>query len=346
MAGNLYIKWNSGDTGGRPIPAGSTWWLSPSIWINSPGNAQASSGQPNLIYVQPDFVGGGSGTDSTDVTVRAWVCNPTSAPGPSGATIPSAGGAGGSKGVILAGMTGVSFPLMSGLLVNDWVPTTADVAVNGGHLCIVANVFDKSGGADSVDVTTGVMDVVNNQHQAQHNISLVMGLQQMSLQVPFWFPVLEALPEADRGRGLIRVQPVGGVLEQVTKEELLRDPRVTLEHEESTEPRQVFNPYCLQEPPERTRLRKGGELILSGSAYKIHRSEAAPERAGILFEDRVQPEIEVTPVSGAAAVRTFVCELSKDDFGGVHEFDIVHTTADGRVVGGMRVVVLNARPCY
>ncbi len=343
MAGNLYIKWTSGDTGTRPIPGGSTWWLSPSIWITSPGNAQASSGKDNLIYVQPDRIG--DGTDSTDVSVRAWVCNPTTAPGPSGATIASAGGPGGALGVIPNLGAGVSFPV-SPLLVNDWVPAPTDVAVNGGHLCIVADIFDKSG--DGADLTTGVVDVVNNQHHAQHNISLVMGVQGRMLQVPFWFPILEALPEADRGRGLIRVQPVGGVLGQVTKEELLRDPRVTLEHERegTTQPRELVNPHCLTEPPERTRLREGGELVLSGSDYKIHRSEARPERAGILFEDRVHSEIEVTPVSGAASVRTFVCELPEDDFGAVHEFDIVHSTAEGRVVGGMRVVVLNARPCY
>ena len=56
MAGNLYIKWTSADTGARPIPGGSSWWLSPSIWINSSGNAQASSGKDNLIYVQPDRI--------------------------------------------------------------------------------------------------------------------------------------------------------------------------------------------------------------------------------------------------------------------------------------------------
>lgn len=339
MAGNLYIKWTSGDTGTRPIPGGSTWWLSPSIWINSPGNAQASSGKDNYIYVQPDRIGGG--TDSSDVSVQAWVCNPTTAPGPGGVCLASAGGSAGLGPAVIPALT----PL-SALLINDWIPTTSDVAVNGGHLCIVANVWDKNG--DGADLTTGPVDVINNQHHAQLNISLVMGLQGMSLRVPFWFPILEALPEADRGPGLIRVHPAGGVLGQVTKEQLLRDPRVTLEHEreEMTEPRGVVNPYCLTEPPERTRLRDGGELILSGTDHKVHRSETRPERAGILFEDRVHSEIEVTPVSGAATVRTFVCELPEDDFGAVHEFDTVHTTADGRVIGGIRVVVLNARPCY
>jgi hypothetical protein len=339
MAGNLFIKWTAGDTGTRPIPSGSSWWQSPSIWINSPGNAEARSGQDNFIYVQPDRIGGG--TDSSDVSIRAWVCNPTTAPGPGGNCIASAGGPGGLGKANIA----ATLPL-SAQLINNWRPLDTDVAVNGGHLCIVANIWDANG--DGTDLTTGPVDVVNNQHHAQLNIHLAMGMMGMSLRIPFWFPILEALPEADRGPGLIRIHAVAGadVLGQVTKEQLLRDPRVTLEHEDSTQPREVFNPYCLQEPPERTRLRQGGELILSGSDFKVHPSEAAPERAGLLFEDRVQQEIQVTPLSGAAEVRTFVCELSKDDFGGVHEFDIVHATAEGRVAGGMRVVVLNARPCY
>lgn len=342
MANNLYIKWNSGDTGTRPIPNGSAWWLSPSIWINSAGNAQAVSGTGahNLIYVQPSLIGGG--TDSNNIDVQAWVCKPSIAPGPSGICLTSAGGAGGSTAILLGGTA------LGPMLINDWKPDPNDLSVYGGHLCIPANVYDENG--DGMVLTTGAIDVANNQHHAQLNISLVAGLGGKPIRIPFWFPILEALPEADRGPGLIRILNIGSehVLGQVTKEQLLRDPRVTLEHEreERTEPPEVFNPYCLKEPPERTRLRKGEELVLAGSDYKIHASEARPERAGLLFEDRVHSEIEVTPVSGAATVRTFVCELSKNDFGGVHEFDIVHTTAEGRVAGGMRIVVLNAKPCY
>lgn len=334
MADSLYIKWDSSDTGTRPIPGGSAFWLSPSIWINSPGNAQASSGKDNYVYVQPDRIGGG--TDSTDISVQAWVCNPTTAPGPGGVCIASAGGSGGLGPAIIPAMT----PL-SALLINDWKPTVADVAVNGGHLCIVANVWDKNG--DGADLTTGAVDVINNQHHAQHNISLVMGAQGLQLQVPVWYPIMEALPETDRAPGVIRVQPVRGELGQVTREQILRDPRVMLENERD-EPPAMVSPCCLTEPPERTRLRTGGEMFLAGTDHRIHRGEGRVERMGILSEDRVSPEIRVTPQSGAAQVRTFVCEMPEGNLGAVHEFDIVHTTADDRVIGGIRVVLVNARP--
>jgi hypothetical protein len=342
MAGNLFIKWDPSDTGNRPIPGGSAFWASPSIWINSPGNFTATTGQDNYVYVQVDRVGGGS--DANPAYVQTWVCNPTTAPGPSGSTLPSAGGSSGLPQASIAPNT-----TLPQTILNNWIPAKADATINGGHLCIVANVYDTNG--DGADLTSGFVDVVNNQHHAQRNISVVAGMMGMMMKVLIWFPILEALPEGDRGPGVIRIHklPVERVLSPVIKETLLTSPLVQLEREREAaageDEEEPLSPFCVKEPVERRRLRHGGELFLAGSEHRIHASETELARAGIVYGDRLVQNIEVAPVAGASPVRTIVLDLSKDDLGGVHEFDITHTNQKGQVVGGMRAVVLNAPPC-
>src|SRR6266851_2120807 len=177
---SLYIKLTDADNGGprdNCAKAGEAPWTSPSIWINAknPGTV-ATPGKNNIISVIVDRQGG---ADPYKATVEAWVCDPTTRPGPGGIPLPSAGDRQGlayapspptlpSPGTIDAG---ASYPQ---LVPFNWQPYPNDVTYNHGHVCIVANVYDDSTtDGTSIRGSSARVDPCNNVHHGWHNIDIV-----------------------------------------------------------------------------------------------------------------------------------------------------------------------------
>jgi hypothetical protein len=71
----LYIRYDTADTGARPVPSGETWWLSPDIWItggDSSGNAVG--GQPVVVHVLLSNYGA---LNAAPVSVQFSFCSPS-----------------------------------------------------------------------------------------------------------------------------------------------------------------------------------------------------------------------------------------------------------------------------
>ena len=339
MAGNLYIKYSSSDTGTRPIPANTPFWLSPSIWIGTPGNSTATVGTAADVYVQVDRIGGGS--DTNLVEVQAWVCHSTTSPGPSGAVLSSAGGAGGMSGVISPGL---NYPQIAD--EGSWTPLPGDVddANTGLHSCIAVNAFEY-GGNDGVQMTTGYIDPVNVQQQGQRNISIVPAAQPIKMiSYPFRVPAGAQLGIHDPlQKSVVRVAGVQGhgALGDVVKEELLKSRLIHL-HGGKPVPEVGMHRRMLREPLQRAMMRGGGELALARTPehMPLFPAQRPVSDLRVFGEGGAGREIDITPRAGVILPMRVNFELPDERPGAVHEFDITQTRADGLVLGGIRVVVV------
>src|SRR4051794_9973649 len=119
---DLYIKYDASDTGSRPIPPATVFYLSPSVFItDQAGNSllEARIGEPNLIHVQVDSL---TEDPRLNVTVQVRACDFTGGfIGPDAAR-QSSGGVG--PGL----SSGIPTPVTKsapGVAVGSWAPTAA-----------------------------------------------------------------------------------------------------------------------------------------------------------------------------------------------------------------------------
>lgn len=333
MAGNLFIQH------GNPI------WLSPSIWltvgsstptftaVGGPSTNGITGNVKNTINVQVDRMGGG--TDASEVRVDAYVCVPTSGVGPGGSTLMSAGGAN--------GLFGTDDPTQAfpQVLTMDWYPTSTEAGTSNGHLCIGANVWDFAGDGGQI-MYPAVLDLTD-QHMAQRNISIVAAPRAHRatwLSASFVLPQADVFLQATDQAAVIKVEqvPTEGTLGQAVREQLLMSSRVALAGGGPAP--EAGDSRGLPEPRERTLLRGGGDLILANTDFKIAPRQSPPPQILLRGPCGFNPEQELALEPRNPLPVTALFEIVPSEPGEVFELNIVHRLSNGRVFGGMRVVVV------
>jgi hypothetical protein len=344
-----------------PPSAGNPPWVNDHIWLDiqragGPQNTGEAEGSPpssqgssegtldNLIGINVGRQGGGF--DPALVTVQAWVCNPSAGVGASTKNLKSANGQSGLTAHF--GPNSVDFSSVQTAHI-DWFPTDTEVTVNGGHICIAANVYDSD--SDGAALTSGPINL-GDPHTAQRNISIILappGFAEPAQQQFFFFlPEAELLPD-DVEELLVRVDPVPEerALTPVIQEQLLATGFVDLVGGEPV-PEAKLPAECLDEPRQRIRLRGGGELVLTGGDVRIHPTEEIIERVFLSSQKHEEvtdryAELRVVPRRGRAHPLSahFVIEPQGKP-GGVQEVDLVLRSDKDQLLGGIRVVLLSA----
>ena len=336
-----------------PPSAGNPIWANDHIWldIQRPGGPQGTDeaeGTPpstpggpmgtldNLINVVVDRTD--HGVDANRVVVQAFVSNPSAGVGASTGNLASAGGQSGLQGPF---PVPTSFATPQTIQI-DWYPTDKDVLVNGGHICIAANVYDLGG--DGTVLTSGPINL-SDPHMAQRNISIVLAPAGLHAPVPFSFyiPEAELMPAGER-EIVLQVEPVPAerVLTSVIREQLLASTTVTLVGGKPTPEANAPSP-CLSEPRERIRLRGGGELVLARGNVPIHPANDPPPEVALVNQEQPagsKGPVRIIPRPGRRLPVTAQFTMSPEARpGGVREFDII-LQGSGEITGGIRVVVL------
>ena len=145
----LICRTFAGDVGGRPLASGLPFWESPSIWVVAPdGGGDPIAGAANKVHVLVENLGS---APTYGAVVELYWCDP-------------------SVGVNLANAHPIGAPLGGISLAAgavreftfDWTPEF----VNGGHECLVAQVYDPV-----ADNLVAPFNPVQDRHVAQRNIS-------------------------------------------------------------------------------------------------------------------------------------------------------------------------------
>jgi len=333
---DLYIKYDASDTGSRPIPPGTVFYLSPSVFItDQAGNSrlEARIGEPNLIHVQVDSL---TEDPRLNVTVQVWACDFTGGfIGPDAAR-QSSGGVG--PGL----SSGIPTPVtksVPGVAAVSWTPTDADLINQPdplhGHLCLAANVY--LGFPQPVEgqrLVAGKLDVPNDQHHAWKNITVVK-TQGVRADVPF--RVGNRGPEP--AKFVLRAFELEDAMGPVEMEHLLMDRCVDLV--DAGPPPDPVPAACLTEPRERTWLAQGGRLVLRGLPDLVP-LRPARRRARVLLRTEESADDKVaTVIRPGREIPVVLTVEGGQDVGAVHTIDVVQEDAtNGEVVGGGRVVVV------
>jgi hypothetical protein len=337
-----------------PPSAGNPIWANDHIWLDIQGGPQGTGEAEGTNPAPPpapqdqgtlnNVIGvtverHDNGNDPNLVTVQAFVCNPSVGVGVSNGNLATAGGQAGHQDYFLPNTNFGTTPPPAAHI--DWYPLSSEVNINGGHICIAANVYDAAG--DGAALVAGAFNL-SDEHMAQRNIGIeVAPGPRAPMRFSFYVPEAELMPAGEK-EVQIRVQPVPReqVLTPVIREQLLASTTVTLAGGEPTPEAGRPGPY-LNEPRERIRLRGGGELVLARGKVPIHPAKyPLPE---VVLVNQEQPEgsthpIRVVPRPGRRLPITAQLKISPDaEPGGVHEFDII-CEGGGGVTGGLRVVVL------
>jgi|SRR5579884_2955658 len=148
----LVVRYDTGDFGGRPLPAGTVFWESPDVWVTSTlGVNQPVVGQANAVFARVSNFGL---QQANGVAVKFWWANPSTA-----ITETSAH---------LIGIGFANIPAKRSAVVkcpNAWIP----VEENGGHECLVAEAY-----VPGVDPLDDPMDPVLDRHVGQKNETLLV----------------------------------------------------------------------------------------------------------------------------------------------------------------------------
>jgi hypothetical protein len=358
MPNVLYIKYQPGDNGTRPINPCTNFWNSPSVWLtdaNGNGlNNQAVVGQDNVINVQVDSL---SKDSLTGVKVQVWVDDFTlGGVGPDAVVI---GGTFTASGVTSTVPTAVSSNA-AGLAQIHWTPNDAYLInspdPNQGHVCIGANTYVEGATPEGAIKTSGLLDVCGDQHHAWKNIAVIKTSRIKKVDLAeFALRVVNVVPE--RAEFLVGVTELDRELAMgpLEKEQLLTAPFVDLVRE--PRPDQPgddgdngddggddgnIRPGCLDEPLERKRLRRGGQLVLTGVDKPIPLRPAPKPAAefGVIGQGGGAKEVKLVIEPGDRIPLTLQANLAGEP-GDVHAFDITQTAGDGRIVGGARIVAVN-----
>lgn len=164
--GGLLVSTVPNDSGTRELRPCDSFWVSPDLWLESGGRAgvtyRAVVGTRTTVYVRVQNIGP---TDLSRIRVQAWVCDYTFGPLPSGAFAPPGELTGFDPSTLARGGPPVV------IACTLWTPDRAQLATNGGHLCIAANVYAErpQDGSVLVDEIRQCCD----SHHAQRNIAVV-----------------------------------------------------------------------------------------------------------------------------------------------------------------------------
>lgn len=166
-SGKLLIKRNATDNGQRPIDPCTNFWSSPDLWVDGgPSNTQAQEGVAHTIKARVKNIS----TNETveDVNVEAWVCDYTAGPLPTGQLSPPGRVTGFRPGALGPGASAVIS------CAPTWTPTSAQVAMNNGHLCLAANTWAELPRLDGAELPAGgTLKICCDSHHGQCNINLI-----------------------------------------------------------------------------------------------------------------------------------------------------------------------------
>jgi hypothetical protein len=351
----LYIKYKPTDTGNRvPSPcATEALWLASSIWLTDTSNAliaKARVGTACRIHVQVDSSAEtyAPNPPTKEVRVQVWVCNPSSGAGPTGG-LASAGGSNGTTATTPFDPTNpaatVLAPGQPRTTYVEWTPQAGDLlgAMTESHLCIAANCYwvsnDPVQPAEGAALPPpGTVDICNNGHHAQRNISLLSATAPGSMSAEF----MVAGGDEEGEPAEIFVQEVAGPrklliaeLEQLLAEGIAVLAKVG----EGERPKDADG-----EPYVRELLRRGAELVLAGAEdVPVKAAEEATAKAVLDSEHGSGRRLGLKLEPGRQAIVRLAIDLPEDDKPGVvRAFDVVQTGPKGQLVGGLRVLTVVA----
>jgi hypothetical protein len=142
------------DDGTRSLPAGTVFWESPNVWVQSSlGINQPVPGQPNTVYTRIANLGL---EDATGVVVEFWWANPSLAITEANA-----------HKINMQTLPPVTVPAQSNVVVtcpDPWIP----IVENNGHECLLAQAY-----IPAFDNLTAPLDPVDDRHVGQKNEQLV-----------------------------------------------------------------------------------------------------------------------------------------------------------------------------
>jgi len=160
----LVVRYQAGDTGGRPLAPGTVFWESPDVWSQgSKGINEPVVNEPTQVFARVTNLGM---EDSTNATIQYWWANPSIAISEATATP-------------IGTLTGQTIPAQNSVVFQsptDWVPNE----VNNGHECLIAQAFDPL-----FDPLTDPMQPTADRHVGQKNEQLVT----LSPGMMFHFPL-------------------------------------------------------------------------------------------------------------------------------------------------------------
>jgi len=312
MSGDLFLKYDAADTGARPLPANSTFWVSPAV-VLATADGNYTVGQPATIDVQVSLM---SPAAFEIINVEVWVCDPTTVAGPSTALPPFQGAT--AQQLTLTGFyvpPNPSQPISTApvIQVTGFAPYPGISSLPGGHCCLIANCYGTTieGMADGADLNEEEAvnlpnEVQTDPHVAQHNIfadATPPGSQIKVINFPFR-----------------AATPLRAGAEQV---------RLEIAETAPAQLRTILHPGLRQ--------LKGAKF--TGLPLEIsERPVRSIGLTGLPNEGRV---IELELEANRSQVLTATVELDPAETpGAAHAFDIVQRDADGRVQGGFRLVAI------
>jgi hypothetical protein len=192
----LFIRYDTSDTGSRPIPAGTKWWLSPDVRLCRGGNP-TDTAIVNVDHQIRVLVRNRDATQRTNAIVEVWPCRFGPVPKPL-ASFPPAGYRRTACSVLATPSDWDATPC-SGIgtippgactvppggaawFETNWTPLQSDIDDLRGepgkteaHCCLIANCYaDGDGSALQRDGNGGILhhDVPGEARHAQHNITV------------------------------------------------------------------------------------------------------------------------------------------------------------------------------
>jgi hypothetical protein len=148
----LVIRYQGGDTGGRPLAPGAVFWESPDVWTQgSQGTNQPVVNEPTQVFARVTNLGM---QDATGVTIKYWWADPSVAI----VEDPTK---------LIGEITNAAIPSNNSLVFQcptDWIP----IEVNNGHECLVAEAY-----IPVFDGLTDPMHPVGDRHVGQKNEQLI-----------------------------------------------------------------------------------------------------------------------------------------------------------------------------
>jgi hypothetical protein len=310
---SLYLPYETGDMGGRPLPPGVNFWSSPAIFL-AQGALDPSTyeyGVENVIDVVVQENYQRVGDQIPNVFVEVWVCDPATIVGPDQALNPSQPAP---PSKCLTGSAGWGAGFSVPVQVPGFVPYPGMSSQPGGHACLIANCYGSSSpsghpitdGQSLINATTAdfVSLVHDNAHVAQHNVfaEAMSGSSKRHLSFPF-----NAVTAVRKGEEKVILEIQTSVDAAPTKDDLsfLRKGR--------------YRDLPLH--PSRTPLK----------AFAIEGGHGGWARS-----------ISMDLHAGHPAPLSILAELGPGDHepGGVHVLNVIQKTSSGRVQGGIRVLAV------
>ncbi len=315
MSGNLFLQYEAGDTGTRPLPLNSTFWLSPAVVLATPdGNYTVTTPPtPTTIDVQVSLM---KPAAYEFITVEVWVCDPTTNPTPSNALFPFQPDPQGQRvltGVYAPPNPNQAISTVPVIQVTGFVPYSGISSLPAGHCCLIANCYGTlpDNTTDGVDLLTEPTAnftnlVQNDQHVAQHNIFADVtppGPHMRVINFPF-----RAATSLREGAELVRLEIA------------------------ETPPAQLRTMLHSGLPPFQGAKFGGLRLEISERPVKFFGLTGLPKEGRA-----VELELEAY----RSEVLTATVELDPAERpGAAHAFDIVQRDAKGMVQGGLRLVTI------